>query len=638
MLMGTAKRVSATGYFKDAVSYVCGASRSHVYLDKEIGIENLDVNNGYWLLIHSDQFSRVNPDDKTSITEDMILEKVSNAFGLVGRPYGAYELVFVSTQDQQCGIKVDGMAHLKLNILPPAEHLYIGEICASSGAIILNDILEELMPSFNKTRDEIAWTRYRLDNNNKLVTDNSGLNVSTGELELSRYLGAVVTVNFSVIRKFNGIEIQNCSEGSITFEVVESIGGREDVVNTVPFCIESLPDVVSLNELVGLGFPSSGKGAWSNSAGITIIDGNKVALKQEVKKYITNNGSRPSSFEFILDRSKLGGTCNLTGTERLIINFVNSNFKMESEVNLSDACQFANPYINLYEGMGLALPSNAGTWTVEPAIAPEFFSDGRVVTIGMQEGDYTFTYVIDETVDDALACAVGISTVKVNFKFNEDDGLKGTSIQVCQDRAKNINLYNLLINKNYNTRPDDGYWELKEGKNASLRWTRLTSAQALNVDLSGKPNTAFTYRFTDNTENFCGDNQATVYITKKRNLIVNSQTTAMCYLFNTADTFNLVAFSGLSGICGTWSWSGINAANVVNANNTSATSGSATSAAGLFFLAHNEYITNPPSGVAYKKYKFTFTVGSGCGGCGLQDGESVDFYVIITDDLVRGLP
>ncbi|MFV0483200.1 MAG: hypothetical protein ACK5MG_03780 [Bacteroidales bacterium] len=635
VLVGTATEVCAAGYFRDTVSYVCGASRSHVYLDKEVGIDNLDVNQGYWLLIHSDQYATVNPDDLSSITQPMVIDTVSNAFGLVGRPYGAYDLIFVSTQNQQCGINVDGMAHLRLNILPPSEHFYIGQVCVSNGTIILNNVLEELMPSFEEGRDEIVWTHYKLNDANDLVEANDGLNTSTGELSLDKYLGTEVTINFSLTRQIDGHTINNCSDGSITLEVVDSVE-PQGTINSVPFCIESLPDTVSLNQLLGMGFPSSSTDAWSSSDGVSIV-GSKVPLKSAVKKYITDNSARPTQFEFKLTRTIDASKCITQGEETLIIKFVDSDFRMPSDIPLSDVCQYADPYINLYEKMGLALPSNAGTWKVEPAIDPAFFSDGRLVTIGLQEGEYKFTYIIDETIDTTLACAIGIDTVRLNFKFNEDNGLKGTSIQVCEDNADNINLYSLLMNRNYTTHLDDGYWAEVNNKDVVLE--KLTSAQASNVDLSGKPNNTYMYRFTDTTESFCGDSVALVYVTKTRNVAVSSRTISMCHLFNTADTFSLTAFAGLAGVCGTWSWEDVDGAgSVIKADGTPATNGSAQNADGLFFLANDEYSTNPPAGEEYKQYKFTFKVGPDCDGCGLKKDQEIPFYVNITSNMIDGLP
>ncbi|MFV0346036.1 MAG: hypothetical protein ACK5IQ_07290 [Bacteroidales bacterium] len=637
-LLGNAEGVRAANYFKVDTSYVCGASRSHVYLDKEIGIDNLDVNQGHWLHIHSDMLSSINADlSVLTSNPGMIIDTVSNAFGLTGRPYGAYDLVFVATQDQQCGVLKDSMAYLRLNILPPAEHFYIGELCVSDngGKILLNDVLAKLMPTFKANRDDITWTRYRKNDAGDLETNNVGLNTSTGEFDMNNSRGTTVTINFTLTRNFPQDTVNTCSDGSITFDVSSEEIAKRGTVESTPFCIEALPDTISLSELMGLGFPYTT--GWTNiTAGVSVYDQDKFALKQEVRNYITNNGIRPTEFRFKLDRQDLGSSCiTVAGYDTLVIKFVDSNFRLQAEFNLADYCQYEDPYIDLYDIMGLALPSNAGTWysgyghSLPPMtqdVNSKFFNDGRIVTIGLAPGEYTFTYVIDESIDTTLSCAIGADTVRIKFMFNEDRGIKGTSIEVCEDAASNINLYNILLNYNYNTHKTDGYWHELNGDGTVKR--PVTNSEAVSLDLSTQANNTYIYRFTDTTSNFCGNNEAKVYVSKKKNITINSNTTSMCYLFNTADTFNVVAFSGLAGICGTWSWSGITAANVIESDGSVATSGTTTSADGLFFLAHNEYQTGSAS--PQKEYMFKFTVGT-CSGCGLKSGDEFEFKVIITD-------
>jgi hypothetical protein len=523
---------------------------------------------GYFIQVKPGSHTDAGDDGKTLPDADDIIEShVKGVMNVVGKPAGIYEYIFVSTDDNFCGMTNGEQAVVRIYLVPqPTGFPVLTNVCPGVTEDV--DFDKFIPPEIKYFLDAMGWSiSYTLNGQKIEMPVKAGL--STVGNTVYRY-----TIDDSEDGSYKGKysdmqdSIYRCPED--TAELTHTVRIRENEEYAIPnksisFCTDVLSLVpetaIALNtNLFGYLGSSAPGGEWTIEYNGGLVEG-RAEDKEKNKVWVdttTGEANIPIAEITILDVDSIVfkysyKDCLAKDTFTLLtFNFNKATFEKTFADYERDVCRnLMSGVVELSSLFGFTVPLTSGVWFETTGSDEVEMLYGAVDLSKMTSGSlYTFRYNISPVVDNL--CMVEGSSTEFKLRMHDID-VPNAEMKICKQQFANgvtvdLSRYVPGLNDAIRIDPKKITW-----KDAAGNTIANPNSYELKASEEGQTDDASTYKMLYQYEvsSDCGPYTGNLYISTIDSMGIDTlRKIVVCYTDDYARHIDLYQVLGVVGASG----------------------------------------------------------------------------------------
>ena len=489
-----------------------------------------------------------------------IANPTGGVFNVVGKPAGVYEFIFISTDNNFCGMSNGEQAVVRVYIVPqPTGFPILTNVCPGEAVDVDFD---KFIPSeISYFLKEMGWTVSYKDKAGAAVTMPVKANLSNVGNNVYEY--SINDTSGPYAGKYTSMKasVYACPEDSAflnhTVRIREGAYAIPD--KELTYCMQSLLSVSETAEILSINLFSQ-TGASAMGGKWSLIKHDNIAASEFLLNETTGDASIPiglidfraghANYEVVYKYAYNDCSGNDTATNlKLIFSYDFKTLMVEKE---KEVCRnLVSGMIDLSSTFGFNVPLTSGIWYEKVGTDFKEMLYGAVDISDKSSGSlYTYKYDVSPAID-SLCLVDGLSTL-MHLRVRDAEVLNFAEVQICKPQFAAgvvVDLFQFVPGLNDPSRfdPTKVTWRGPDGSVIS----NPSSYQLLAIgqEAADTSNTQFLFQFDFATE--CGVSKGNLYISAVDSLTSNiHRVVNVCFTDDYAHHIDLRQVLGIAGLKG----------------------------------------------------------------------------------------